>query len=89
MPNSNPQKPRVIDPQTLSQRPRPARPTPTPSPQDIRQTKEYKVAARRWTSTIVALPIFLVTSWMLYERTYGDKSPKHLVGPSEKKNESS
>ncbi|PKY02036.1 hypothetical protein P168DRAFT_292152 [Aspergillus campestris IBT 28561] len=45
---------------------------------DIRQTKEYKVAARRWLSTIVALPVFMYTSWVLYERTYGDKQQKRL-----------
>ncbi|KAJ5580572.1 hypothetical protein N7450_006873 [Penicillium hetheringtonii] len=45
--------------------PRPALPK---SPQDIRQTKEYRAAARRWTSTIVALPIVMYTSWILYER---------------------
>ncbi|EYE99751.1 uncharacterized protein EURHEDRAFT_407748 [Aspergillus ruber CBS 135680] len=42
-------------------------------PIDIRRTREYKTAARRWTSTIVALPIFLVTSYVLWDRTYGDK----------------
>ncbi|KAH1935707.1 hypothetical protein KXV48_002541 [Aspergillus fumigatus] len=62
-------KPRVIvDPQTLSQR-RTTRPRTQAQITDIRQTKEYKVAARRWLSTIVALPIFLYTSWVLYDRT--------------------
>ncbi|KAJ5175179.1 uncharacterized protein N7482_001056 [Penicillium canariense] len=56
--------------------PRPARPQ---APQDIRKTKEYKVAARRWLSTIVALPIVMYTSWILYERVYGNKSPKRLM----------
>ncbi|PYI04041.1 hypothetical protein BO78DRAFT_399239 [Aspergillus sclerotiicarbonarius CBS 121057] len=46
---------------------------------DIRQTKEYKVAARRWLSVMVALPILMYTSWSLFERTYGEKSPKRLV----------
>ncbi|RDH39588.1 hypothetical protein BDQ94DRAFT_133321 [Aspergillus welwitschiae] len=46
---------------------------------DIRQTKEYKVAARRWISVMVGLPILMYTSWSLYERTYGDKRPKRLV----------
>ncbi|BDD64000.1 hypothetical protein MAP00_008850 [Monascus purpureus] len=67
------------------QQPQPARDTrtrtrtPLPSrQQDIRQTREYKVASRRWTSTIVALPILLYTSYVLYERAYGNQSPKHL-----------
>ncbi|GFN13056.1 uncharacterized protein AtWU_02854 [Aspergillus tubingensis] len=46
---------------------------------DIRQTKEYKLAARRWISVMVGLPILMYTSWSLYERTYGDKRPKRLV----------
>jgi len=45
---------------------------------NIRQTKEYKIAARKWTSTIVALPILLYTSWVLYERIHGSQSQKHL-----------
>ncbi|KAJ5812006.1 hypothetical protein N7474_008307 [Penicillium riverlandense] len=78
--NSAPTR-RVVDPNSLSAR-RGSRPTPKPrlptGAQDIRQTKEYKVAARRWISTIVALPIFMVTSYVLYERLYGDQSPKRL-----------
>ncbi|KAL3465997.1 hypothetical protein BJX64DRAFT_284934 [Aspergillus heterothallicus] len=42
---------------------------PPPPPKDIRQTKEYKTAARRWTMTIVALPILFYTSWVLFERS--------------------
>ncbi|CEL10771.1 hypothetical protein ASPCAL13885 [Aspergillus calidoustus] len=53
---------------------------PPPPPKDIRQTKAYKTAARRWTTTIVALPILFYTSWVLFERTYGDKQPKRLAG---------
>ncbi|PYH47325.1 uncharacterized protein BP01DRAFT_354521 [Aspergillus saccharolyticus JOP 1030-1] len=47
---------------------------------DIRQTKEYKAAARKWLSTIVALPILMYTSYILYERTFGNQKPKRLVG---------
>ncbi|KAJ5090762.1 hypothetical protein N7532_009446 [Penicillium argentinense] len=65
-----------------SARPSPAqRPAFPQKPSDIRQTKEYKLAARRWTSTIVALPIVMYTSWILYERVYGDKAPKKLNDP--------
>ncbi|RAL05991.1 uncharacterized protein BO80DRAFT_86200 [Aspergillus ibericus CBS 121593] len=46
---------------------------------DIRQTTEYKAAARRWLSVMVALPILMYTSWSLYERTYGEKSPKRVI----------
>ncbi|EPS30600.1 hypothetical protein PDE_05552 [Penicillium oxalicum 114-2] len=65
---------------------RPPAPLPRPAarpsnPADIRNTKEYKVAARRWLSSIVALPIVIYTSWILYERVYGNKSPKRLVLP--------
>ncbi|KAE8394718.1 hypothetical protein BDV23DRAFT_147016 [Aspergillus alliaceus] len=76
-------KPRVVmNPQSLQSQP-PRRGLPV---QDIRQTKEYKVAARRWLSTIVALPILMYTSYVLYERTYLHKSRKHLV-PSTKGSE--
>ncbi|PLB54629.1 hypothetical protein P170DRAFT_432259 [Aspergillus steynii IBT 23096] len=79
-PPQSQQQPRVIlDPHNY-QRPRPA-PRPR-TVQDIRQTKEYKVAARRWLSTIVALPILMYTSYMLFERTYGNKSPRSLGSPS-------
>ncbi|OJJ64041.1 hypothetical protein ASPSYDRAFT_142288 [Aspergillus sydowii CBS 593.65] len=73
--NTNPNlKPRVVMDPHLQAGPGPRR----PPVQDIRQTKEYKAASRRWISTIVALPIFLYTSWVLYERTYGNKQPKRL-----------
>ncbi|KAH8700195.1 hypothetical protein BGW36DRAFT_356862 [Talaromyces proteolyticus] len=55
---------------------------PPPKPVDIKQTKEYQTLYRRWVSTIVALPILLYTSWVLYERTYGSKTQKHLVKES-------
>ncbi|KAL4804267.1 hypothetical protein BDV18DRAFT_29067 [Aspergillus unguis] len=74
-PNATPNnlRPRVLaDPES-----RPRRPLPM-SVEDIRKTKEYKAASRRWVSTIVALPILMYTSWVLYERTYGDKQPKRL-----------
>ncbi|QSS64498.1 hypothetical protein I7I51_01566 [Histoplasma capsulatum] len=47
---------------------------PVVNPQDIRNTKQYKTAARRWTSVMVALPILLYTSYALYERV-SDNSP--------------
>ncbi|KAL3473598.1 hypothetical protein BJX99DRAFT_233489 [Aspergillus californicus] len=67
-------KPRVVTDPHLRPR-RPQRQLPVT---DIRQTKEYKTAARRWVSTIVALPILMYTSYVLFERTYGDKQPKRL-----------
>ncbi|CAG8289137.1 unnamed protein product [Penicillium salamii] len=60
---------RSVDPNN-----RPPRPGPQQQPRvpkgvaDIRQTKEYKTAARRWISVIVALPILMVSSYTLYER---------------------
>ncbi|CAI7652901.1 unnamed protein product [Penicillium glandicola] len=82
----NQHKYRSVDPQT-----RPPRPVQKPAPSrlpkgvdDIRQTKEYKAAARRWTSTIVGLPIVMYTSWILYERIYGGKSPKRLGDQTQK-----
>ncbi|PWY86033.1 hypothetical protein BO70DRAFT_428108 [Aspergillus heteromorphus CBS 117.55] len=80
------QQPRVIMDAHL-RRPGPAarqQLPPAGAVRDIRQTKEYKAAARRWLSTIVALPILMYTSWMLYERTYGDKKPKRFVGRGER-----
>ncbi|KAG2420860.1 hypothetical protein HFD88_000474 [Aspergillus terreus] len=77
-------KPRVIMNPQAHRRPAPG---PIQAPRDIRQTKEYKVAARRWISTIVALPVFMYTSWVLYERTYGNKSQKRLVAPPSAKDE--
>ncbi|BCR83487.1 uncharacterized protein ACHE_10889A [Aspergillus chevalieri] len=75
-------KPRVITPNTTPH-PR-AHPHPHPrQPIDIRQTREYKTAARRWTSTIVALPIFLVTSYVLWDRTYGSKKTEKTVRSGE------
>lgn len=87
----------------------PGRPRPSTGPArsrghpDIRQTKEYKLAARRygstrslfllapsstsdallthhtrWTSTIVALPIVLYTSYILYERRESIPTPLAL-----------
>ncbi|OQE46751.1 hypothetical protein PENCOP_c001G08496 [Penicillium coprophilum] len=71
---------RSVDPQTRPPRPvrQPASPRLPKGVDDIRQTKEYKAAARRWTATIVGLPILMYTSWILYERVYGGKSPKRL-----------
>ncbi|KAL4948864.1 hypothetical protein BDW69DRAFT_85777 [Aspergillus filifer] len=45
---------------------------------EIRQTKEYKAASRRWLSTIVALPILIYSSWELYDRRYRRTQRKHL-----------
>ncbi|KAJ5376774.1 hypothetical protein N7509_013660 [Penicillium cosmopolitanum] len=59
------------------------------NPQELRKTKEYKAAARRWTSSIVALPIVMYTSWILYERIYGDKAPKKLANASTSSSSSS
>ncbi|OGE57910.1 hypothetical protein PENARI_c001G00735 [Penicillium arizonense] len=85
------QKWRSVDPSAwVDPKSRPPRPVQQPAPrtikgvEDIRQTKEYKTAARRWTSAIVGLPIVMYTSWILYERIYGNKSAKRLV-PLEKK----
>ncbi|KAL4867355.1 hypothetical protein BDV12DRAFT_121527 [Aspergillus spectabilis] len=72
---STQQKPRVITDPHLRPRRQPALPT---NVHDLRQTKEYKAASRRWVSTIVALPILMYTTWVLYERTYGGKKPKRL-----------
>ncbi|QQK41277.1 hypothetical protein Pdw03_4131 [Penicillium digitatum] len=71
---------RSVDPKS-----RPPRPVQQPAPSrlpkgvdDIRKTKEYKAAARRWTSIIVGLPIVLCTSYVLYDRIYGGTSPKRI-----------
>ncbi|KAL2371458.1 hypothetical protein BDBG_00519 [Blastomyces gilchristii SLH14081] len=65
-----------------TQRVKPQRPEPAPGvkPQDIRNTKQYKSLARRWTSAVVALPILLYTSYALYERVFADKAPRSLPG---------
>ncbi|EEH41664.2 hypothetical protein PAAG_03227 [Paracoccidioides lutzii Pb01] len=49
-------------------------------PQDIRQTKQYKILARRWTSAMVALPILIYTSYELYQRVFANKAPRSLPG---------
>ncbi|KAJ5225290.1 hypothetical protein N7468_006515 [Penicillium chermesinum] len=61
--------------------PRPPRPSPSnlKGHPNIRSTPEYKRAARRWLSVIVATPVLLVTTYMLFDRVYGNKSPKKLV----------
>ncbi|OJD23780.1 hypothetical protein ACJ73_04867 [Blastomyces percursus] len=65
-----------------AQRVKPQRSEPAPGvkPQDIRNTKQYKSLARRWTSAMVALPILLYTSYALYERVFADKGPRSLPG---------
>ncbi|KAJ5960218.1 uncharacterized protein N7479_007368 [Penicillium vulpinum] len=77
---------RSVDPKT-----RPPRPVQQPVPSrlpkgvdDIRKTKEYKTAARRWTSIIVGLPFVLCTSWILYERIYGGKTAKRFADHARK-----
>ncbi|KAE8550637.1 hypothetical protein TMatcc_008683 [Talaromyces marneffei ATCC 18224] len=71
--------------QSTPQRITPGRRTPPLPPNvDIRKTKEYKAASRKWVSTIVALPILFYTSWELYERTYGSKVQKSLVDANRK-----
>ncbi|KAL1959669.1 hypothetical protein VTO42DRAFT_1255 [Malbranchea cinnamomea] len=46
---------------------------------NLRETTEYKRAARKWTSGMVALPIFLFTSYLLYQRVFHDRERRHLV----------
>ncbi|KAJ5675517.1 hypothetical protein N7462_008414 [Penicillium macrosclerotiorum] len=66
MPTPVPPHPRVVRPGGARRAaPRPVQPQ---APYEIRNTKEYKVAARRWLSGIVALPVALFTTWILYER---------------------
>ncbi|KAL1992060.1 hypothetical protein VTN49DRAFT_4092 [Thermomyces lanuginosus] len=48
-------------------------------PVDIRQTPEYKRAARRWIATIVALPVLFFSSCELYQRVYGGKQKRRPV----------
>ncbi|KAJ5130318.1 uncharacterized protein N7515_006357 [Penicillium bovifimosum] len=87
MPLKDQHKYRSVDPNTRPTRPvQPAAPLPK-GVDDIRKTKEYKAAARRWTATIVGLPIVMYTSWILYERLYGGKSPKRLADLAKKKDE--
>ncbi|KGO71730.1 hypothetical protein PITC_027430 [Penicillium italicum] len=77
---------RSVDPKT-----RPPRPVQQPAPprlpkgvDEIRKTKEYKAAARRWTSIIVGLPFVVCTSYVLYERLYGGKSAKRIGDQAQK-----
>ncbi|KAJ9409436.1 hypothetical protein DTO045G8_2791 [Paecilomyces variotii] len=73
-------RPQVLDARALrdlNQQRRTAPRLPT-SPEDIRKTPQYKAAARRWTSTIVALPILIYSSYILYERSTGKQQQKHL-----------
>ncbi|GAD98490.1 conserved hypothetical protein [Paecilomyces variotii No. 5] len=76
-----PRKPQVLDARALrdlNQQRRAAPPRLPTSPEDIRKTPQYKAAARRWTSTIVALPILIYSSYILYERSTGKQQQKHL-----------
>ncbi|EER22937.1 hypothetical protein CPC735_022360 [Coccidioides posadasii C735 delta SOWgp] len=63
-----------------AQRSMPAQSRQQAAAQDIRNSKSYKSFARRWTATIVALPILLYTSYALYERVFYDKEPRSLPG---------
>ncbi|EAS29545.3 uncharacterized protein CIMG_08291 [Coccidioides immitis RS] len=63
-----------------AQRSMPAQSRQQAAAQDIRNSKPYKSFARRWTATIVALPILLYTSYALYERVFYDKEPRSLPG---------
>ncbi|KAJ5201942.1 uncharacterized protein N7498_006605 [Penicillium cinerascens] len=74
-----PSEPYIPRPLPQQQAARAPRPVPPKGPVDIRQTTEYKSAVRKWTSAIVALPIVMYTSWILYERIYGNKSVKKLT----------
>ncbi|KAI1264856.1 hypothetical protein F5Y18DRAFT_69098 [Xylariaceae sp. FL1019] len=45
-------------------------------------SKAYKQAARRWTSTMVALPILIVTSYYLFDRlALGNEQKTWQVAP--------
>ena len=46
-----------------------SRPKPPPvNRTGIENTPEYKTAARKWISAIIAMPIFIVTSYLLFNR---------------------
>ncbi|KAK2745848.1 hypothetical protein FQN57_003461 [Myotisia sp. PD_48] len=51
-----------------------------PNQTDIRNTPRYKSFARKWTSTIIALPILIFTSYALYQRVFLGKQPQGLPG---------
>lgn len=40
--------------------------------------KKYNTAARKWVSSIIALPIFFVTSYYLFDRLVLGRQPKSL-----------
>ncbi|TFB02810.1 hypothetical protein CCMA1212_005233 [Trichoderma ghanense] len=46
--------------------------------------RRYDGAARRWVSTIIALPILFVTSYYLFDRLVLGKKPKSLEKYREK-----
>lgn len=66
-------------------RPSPARPVPLagkvapkpPTPVDT-NSPEYKAAARKWTSLMVALPVLAVSSYFLFDRIILGNEPKGL-----------
>ncbi|PTB37702.1 hypothetical protein M441DRAFT_82790 [Trichoderma asperellum CBS 433.97] len=47
--------------------------------------KKYNTAARKWVSSIIALPIFFVTSYYLFDRLVLGKQPKSLEKHREEK----
>jgi len=53
------------------------KPSQPPKPVDI-NSPEYKAAARKYTSLMVAIPILLVTSYYLYERLVLGIAPKDV-----------
>ncbi|MCJ1258985.1 hypothetical protein MMC24_006819 [Lignoscripta atroalba] len=62
---------------------RPSRPT--PRIYDGRLPDKYKPAARRITFVMVALPIAIVTSWVLWQRLVLGEERKRLVRPEEER----
>ncbi|KAI1463120.1 uncharacterized protein F4812DRAFT_447722 [Daldinia caldariorum] len=69
---------RDAGPQPVTQRaqplPRPAAPIPRINPSSL----EYKRAARKYRNLMISLPIFLVTSWFLFDRLVLGHEPKKL-----------
>ncbi|KAK2761335.1 hypothetical protein FQN54_001857 [Arachnomyces sp. PD_36] len=74
--NPVPPQRKVLDAQALSELKQ--RGTGGPKVADVRATQQYKNAARKWTSTIVALPILLYTSYEIYQRGILGKERKRL-----------
>ncbi|KAK0611811.1 hypothetical protein B0T14DRAFT_531076 [Immersiella caudata] len=73
-----------VESKTMPVRPYQPRPFPvdqsgsaTPKPVDVK-SPEYKQAARKWTSLMVALPILAVSSYYLFDRLALGNEPKGL-----------